>query len=172
MGWGTGMTARAMLDAGIGRLVAAELEPAVLEAARLFDPSALVDPRVELRLGDARTHLGHVPPRSFDVIVSQPSNPWVTGAAWLFSREFFGLMHSRLRDGGRALVWVQLYEIDRATVQSLVATFLESFPLPTRLARLPRPGSVARRMACTAAGPVRRRPFHLAPLAPAGGLRG
>jgi predicted membrane-bound spermidine synthase len=128
VGWGTGMTARAMLDAGIGRVVAAELEPAVLEAARLFDPSALTDPRVELRVGDARTQLGHAPPRSFDVIVSQPSNPWVTGAARLFSREFFGLMHSRLRDGGRALVWVQLYEIDRATVQSLVATFLAVFP--------------------------------------------
>jgi hypothetical protein len=67
-------------------------------------------------------------PGAYDVIVSQPSNPWVVGSSALFSKEYFQLVRARLAPGGRALVWVQLYEIDRETVRSLVATFLSVFP--------------------------------------------
>jgi spermidine synthase len=105
-----------------------ELEPSVYEAARLFDAGALDDPRVERRVDDARTALRREPAGSLDVVASHPSNPWVSGAGALFSREYFQLARSRLRAGGRMLAWVQLYETDREAVRTLVATFLESFP--------------------------------------------
>ena len=59
---------------------------------------------------------------------SHPSNPWVVGASALFSREYFATVRDRLRDGGRILTWIQLYEMDAGSARSPVATFLESFP--------------------------------------------
>ncbi len=128
VGWGAGISARGLLDAGALSVTAVELEPAVLAAARVFDAGALTDPRVTLVVDDARVVLRRVAPGSLDVIASHPSNPWVVGAASLFSREYFTLARERLRPGGRMLAWVQLYETDREAVRSLVATFVEAFP--------------------------------------------
>lgn len=128
VGWGTGISARALLESGAKRVDAAEIEPAVIDAAKLFDPRVQEDSRVHIALDDARMALRRVPPSTFDVIVSHPSNPWVASASALFSREYFSLLRSRLNDGGRVLTWVQLYEIDRLSARSLVATFLEAFP--------------------------------------------
>jgi spermidine synthase len=128
VGWGTGTSLRALLDGGAGHAIAVEIEPAVVAAARIFDADLADDPRVELVLDDARVVLARLPPASLDAIVSQPSNPWVVGAAALFSREYFQLLRSRLRAGGRALVWAQLYEIDRESLRSLAATFVSVFP--------------------------------------------
>src|SRR5205823_6422768 len=55
-------------------------------------------------------------------------NPWVVGASALFSREYFALVRDRLREGGRVLTWIQLYEMDRTAARTLVATLLEAFP--------------------------------------------
>lgn len=128
VGWGTGISVRALLDTGRWRVTAVEIEPAVLDAARLFDAPLLDDPRVRIEIDDARVALRRSAPGSLDAIVSQPSNPWVAGSSALFSREYFALLHDRLRPGGRALVWVQLYETDRETVRSVVATLLCVFP--------------------------------------------
>ena len=113
---------------GARHIDAAELEPAVIDASTLFDPATLHDPRVTIAVDDARMVLRRALPASFDVIVSHPSNPWVVGASALFSREYFSLVRDRLKDGGRAATWIQLYEMDAASARSLVATFLESFP--------------------------------------------
>jgi spermidine synthase len=128
VGWGTGISARALLAGGTARIECAELEPAVLEGAALFDARVLHDPRVELVVDDARMVLRRAVSRSFDVVVSHPSNPWVVGASALFSREYFATVRDRLRDGGRVITWIQLYEMDAGSARSLVATFLESFP--------------------------------------------
>ena len=128
VGWGTGISARALLSGGTAHVEAAELEPAVLEGASLFDAPLLRDPRVTVVIDDARMVLRRAPSSSFDVVVSHPSNPWVVGASALFSREYFDLVRDRLKDGGRILTWIQLYEMDAASARSLVATFLESFP--------------------------------------------
>ncbi len=128
VGWGTGISARALLAGGAARIEAAELEPAVLEGASLFDSAVLRDPRVAIVIDDARMVLRRAAPESFDVVVSHPSNPWVVGASALFSREYFATVRDRLRDGGRLLTWIQLYEMDAGSARSLVATFLESFP--------------------------------------------
>jgi spermidine synthase len=128
VGWGTGISARALLAAGTAKVEAAELEPAVLEAGALFDAPLLRDPRVAIVVDDARMVLRRAAPESFDVVVSHPSNPWVVGASALFSREYFATVRDRLRDGGRVLTWIQLYEMDAGAARSLVATFLESFP--------------------------------------------
>lgn len=127
IGWGTGISVRALHDRSQGAIVVAEIEPAVLEASRWFDPEIARDPRVTILLEDARRALRARAPASLDAIASHPSNPWVTGATALFSREFFALARSRLRPGGRMLAWVQLYEIDLEGVRSLVATFADAF---------------------------------------------
>jgi spermidine synthase len=128
VGWGTGISARALLAGGAAHVESAELEPAVMEGAALFDERLLHDPRVAIVVDDARMVLRRAPPESFDVVVSHPSNPWVVGASALFSREYFATVRDRLRDGGRLLTWIQLYEMDAGSARSLVATFLESFP--------------------------------------------
>ncbi len=128
VGWGTGISSRALHEVSDGPLVAAEIEPAVVEAARWFDPEIERQQGVTLRVDDARRVLRQSPSASFDAIVSHPSNPWVTGATALFSREFFALAHDRLRPGGRMVAWVQLYEIDLDGVRSLARTFTERFP--------------------------------------------
>ncbi len=130
VGWGTGISASALLAGGAAHVEAAELEPAVLEAATLFDSGEAIehDPRVSIVIDDARMVLRRSAPSSFDVVVSHPSNPWVVGASALFSREYFALVRDRLKDGGRMLTWIQLYEMDAESARSLVATFLEAFP--------------------------------------------
>ena len=128
VGWGTGISARSLLAAGTEHIVAAELEPAVIDAASLFDPSLAQDPRITIDVDDARMVLRRATTASFDVIVSHPSNPWVVGASALFSREYFSLVRDRLRPGGRVLTWIQLYEMDRDAARSLVATFVQAFP--------------------------------------------
>jgi hypothetical protein len=128
VGWGTGISTRALLDGGARNVESVELEPAVIEAGRLFDAEVQTDPRVHITIDDARMALRRAGSSSFDVIVSHPSNPWVVGASALFSREYFELLRDRMTDGGRALAWIQLYEIDRDSVRALVATFVSVFP--------------------------------------------
>lgn len=128
VGWGTGISARALLELSPTSLVATEIEPVVIDASRLFDREIHSHPALVLVRDDARRALRATPEASLDAVVSHPSNPWVTGATGLFSREFFALVRSRLAPRGAVLAWVQLYEIDVAGVRSMVRTFVERFP--------------------------------------------
>jgi spermidine synthase len=110
-----------------------EIAPAVREAARLFDAwngRALEDRRVEVVIDDARSRL-LVRPRRFDVITSQPSNPWVAGVSNLFTVEFYRLARSRLEPGGLFCQWVQAYRLSPEDFRGLVRSFLEVFPQAT-----------------------------------------
>ncbi len=108
----------------------AEISPEVIEACRFFDEynyHILDDPRVRVLLVDGRNHLVLGTER-YDVIISEPSNPWIAGVADLFTLEFFRACHDRLEDGGIACVWLDTYNVNEDVFRSVVATFREVFP--------------------------------------------
>ncbi len=130
VGLASGVTAGAALASGLDSLTVVELEPAMVEASRFFEPlnhRPLDDPRTRLILGDGRnvlTHTGH----RFDVIISEPSNPWIAGVASLFTSEAFQQARARLAPGGIFCQWLQLYEISPANVTMVLRTFRQVFP--------------------------------------------
>ena len=82
---------------------------------------------MRLLIGDGRSHL-QLSTRQYDVIVSEPSNPWMAGVAALFTREFFEAARARLRPGGVFCQWAHTYEIAEQDLQSIVHTFASVFP--------------------------------------------
>jgi spermidine synthase len=82
---------------------------------------------VKVHLDDARHYL-LTTSEKFDAITSDPLDPWVKGAATLYTREFFREVKSHLNPGGVVTLFVQLYESTEEAAKSEVATFLESFP--------------------------------------------
>lgn len=132
IGLASGITAGAVSTVPeIERLDIVELEPAIERAAALFSEwnnEVLKDPRVNLLHNDGRNHVVLTPPGTYDVIVSEPSNPWITGVSNLFTREFFELGKSRLKPGGVWSQWVQMYGMDTADMRSLFATFASVYP--------------------------------------------
>jgi spermidine synthase len=107
-----------------------ELEPAVVEASRFFNHvnhRPLEDPRTRLRVNDGRNFLLTTRDR-YDVIISEPSNPWMTGVSNLFTQNFFQLGRSRLREGGIFCQWLQLYGMDPAMLRTAIRTFQSVFP--------------------------------------------
>lgn len=131
VGFGSGITSDALLALpSIQDLEMIELEPAVVEAGEYFAPwnhRPWKDPRYKGIFDDGRHHLAR-PGAPYDLIISEPSNPWITGASSLFTREFWTLARTRLAPGGIFLQWVQLYELAPERIQSLVGTFSSSFP--------------------------------------------
>ena len=107
-----------------------ELEPAIVQAAELFNEHnnrPLEDPRVTLYANDGRNHTNLVPPGSYDLVVSEPSNPWQTGVSNLFTREYLELGKSRLTEGGVWAQWVQMYGMDTDDLRSLLGTFTDVY---------------------------------------------
>jgi hypothetical protein len=80
-----------------------------------------------LIVGDGRSHL-LLSPRQYDVVVSEPSNPWMAGVASLFTREFFEAARSRLKPDGILCQWAHTYDIATADLRSIVRTFASVFP--------------------------------------------
>ena len=107
-----------------------EISPEVVEASRFFDAEnhqALADPRTHLIVGDGRSHL-LLSTEQYDVIMSEPSNPWIAGVASLFTREFFQGARARLAPGGIICQWAHTYTISARDLRSIVATFTSVFP--------------------------------------------
>lgn len=130
LGLGSGVTLGSALTHGLDRAVVLEISPEVVEASRFFDHvnhRPLADPRTTLVVGDGRTHLQLTDER-YDVIVSEPSNPWMAGIATLFTQEFFEAARARLAPGGVLCQWAHTYDISDADLRSIVATFLSVFP--------------------------------------------
>jgi MFS family permease len=112
------------------RIDTVELEPAILNVARMcssINMNALDNPKVHLWWGDAREVLLTVP-RTYDIIVSQPSNPYRAGIASLFTREYYAAAAERLEPDGLFVQWVQTYDIDDRTVNTIYATLQSVFP--------------------------------------------
>lgn len=130
IGLGSGVTLGTIERFPIKQLTCVELEPAVIEASHFFDDvnnRPLEDPRLRLIANDGRNYI-ETTAEKFDVIVSEPSNPWLTGAANLFTLEYFKHGADRLRDNGIFSQWLQIYEMPPDDVKSLVATFSSAFP--------------------------------------------
>jgi spermidine synthase len=130
VGLASGVTASAALEAGSQRVTVIELEPEVIRAARFFEGvngGVLDDPRATVVAADARAWLARPGPR-YPVIISEPSNPWITGVSNLFTLEYWQLARARLEPDGVFCQWVQLYSLPPEALRSLVATYLEVFP--------------------------------------------
>jgi spermidine synthase len=130
LGLGSGVTLGSALTHGLERATVLEISPEVVEASRFFDDDnhrALADSRTRLIVGDGRTHL-LLADEQYDVIVSEPSNPWMAGIASLFTREFFEMAKSRLAPGGVLCQWAHTYDISDPDLRSIVATFMTVFP--------------------------------------------
>ena len=130
LGLGSGMTVGAALTHPIERADVVEMSPEVVEASAFFkaeNRNALADPRTHLIIGDGRSHLA-LSNRKYDVIISEPSNPWIAGVASLFTKEFFDSARRRLAPGGIICQWVNGYNISDADLKSVLATFISVFP--------------------------------------------
>jgi spermidine synthase len=130
VGFGSGVTAGAVTQYPIASLEVVELEPAIYEASHFFDSvnqRPLENPKVRALAGDGRNFLSQ---RSdlFDVIISQPSNPWITGVSNLFTREYFQDIKARLRDDGIFCQWAQLYEMAPWNIKAIYRTLADEFP--------------------------------------------
>jgi spermidine synthase len=130
IGLASGITAGSVATHPVERIRVVEVEAAMIEAARRFGPynnDVLDDPRVTLSINDARNEL-QFNSMDYDVIVSEPSNPWMTVAANLFTEDFFLIGRSRLRPGGVFGQWIQTYSLTPANLRSILAGFHRSFP--------------------------------------------
>ncbi len=130
IGWGSGVTAGGVLSHDVERVDAFEIEPAVVEASSHFEKlngKPLEDPRLQLIMGDARTRLERNE-TTYDLVISAPSNPWLTGVANLFTKDFFELVASRLEPDGILCQWFHLYGMSEASARSLIGTFRSYFP--------------------------------------------
>lgn len=130
IGLGSGVTLGSALTHPLNEATVLEISPEVVEASAFFEAEnhrALADPRTRLVVGDGRTHL-MLGRHSYDVIVSEPSNPWMAGIASLFTREFFEGARDRLAPGGILCQWAHTYDISNHDLKSIVATFLSVFP--------------------------------------------
>jgi spermidine synthase len=132
IGCGAGVTAGAVsIDPRVERVTIAEIEPLVPEVVSTHfaehNFNVVKNPKVQIRIDDAR-HFILTSKEKFDAITSDPLDPWVKGAATLYTKEFFEAVRDHLNPGGVVTLFVQLYESNPAAVKSEVATFLEVFP--------------------------------------------
>jgi spermidine synthase len=124
------MTAGSALQYPIRSLVLLELESGVLKASRYFDDvnnRPLSDSRTEAVTADGRNYLT-MTDRHFDVIISEPPNPWITGVSNLFTREFFEAARKRLGPKGILGQWLELYTLPPDDLRAILASFTSVFP--------------------------------------------
>ncbi len=130
IGIGTGLTSHTLLQSlTVERVETVEIESAMAEASRGFLPrnsGAFADPRGAILIDDAKTFFS-ARGRRYDVIISEPSNPWVSGVSSLFTREFYRRIRGHLDPGGLLVQWIQLYEIDASLIASVMRALGEEF---------------------------------------------
>ena len=130
IGYATGITTGSVTRYRPGDVATVEIEGAVFRASKYFDAhnhNPLANPVVRPIVADGRTFL-LADPTPYDVIVSEPSSPWMTIAANLFTREFFEIGRRRLAPGGIFCQWIQLYGLPQEDLKSLMRTFMTVFP--------------------------------------------
>ncbi|HEV3009146.1 MAG TPA: hypothetical protein VGX52_08950, partial [Burkholderiales bacterium] len=131
IGIGTGLTTHTLLQSlDIERVETIEIEPAMAEASRGFMPrnsGAFADPRGAILIDDAKSFFS-TRNRTYDLIISEPSNPWVSGVSSLFTREFYRRIRNHLNAGGLLVQWIQLYEMDASLVATVLGALGAEFP--------------------------------------------
>lgn len=130
IGFGSGMTTHTLLgDPRVKHVDTIEIEPAMVEGARLFGARverAYTDPRSHIVIDDAKAFFSSSA-KKYDLIISEPSNPWISGVGSLFSKEFYKFIPKQLNEGGIFAQWVQLYEIDEQLVGSILNAMAPHF---------------------------------------------
>ncbi|MDH3997741.1 MAG: hypothetical protein OET90_02775, partial [Desulfuromonadales bacterium] len=130
IGLGTGITLNSMSDHPTKTITCVEISPEVVQAEPYFSYAngyALKDPKIELIVNDGRNLL-LTSPNLYDVIISEPSNPWQTGNSNLFTDDFYKLAASRLKEDGIFCQWIGLYDITLENLKISCNTFLNTFP--------------------------------------------
>ncbi len=134
IGFGSGMTVSALARyPEVERIDCVEIEPAVVRAAAYLETlnrGVLQDSRLHMILDDARNFL-LTTREQYDLIVSEPSNPWIAGVATLFTEEYYRAGRARLRPGGIFVQWVQAYSLYPDDLRMVLATSVSQFPQAT-----------------------------------------
>lgn len=137
IGFGSGVTVRALRDSrtsglhgrGIEHIDCVEIEPAVLEAAQYFakvNGNVHLDPDINYIVDDARSYIA-APGRKYDIIIAEPSNPWIRGIGSLYTREFYEASARRLKEGGLFVQWAQLYSLGPDSLRMIIRTLGSMF---------------------------------------------
>jgi spermidine synthase len=133
IGLGSGVTVGALTQHDLEKIDVVEIEPAVIEAQRYFasvNRNAVLNPKVNVIVADGRNFL-LMSPNKYDLIISEPSNPWVGGIATLFTVEFFELARQHLSPHGMMVQWFHGYAMSPENVQMVLASFRSVFPHAT-----------------------------------------
>jgi spermidine synthase/MFS family permease len=137
IGFGSGVSVGTALSFPVRSVDVIELERAILEASRYFQDVNLLEytredfpyvhmDRLEVIHDDGRNYLASTD-RQYDIIISEPSNPWITGVSDLFTVDHFRITKRRLRPGGIYCQWVQLYELSPENIKTIYRTFASQF---------------------------------------------
>ncbi len=138
VGWGSGVTVGTTLQFPVRRVDVIELERATLDASRYFAPVNHMEyplrdfpyvqaPRLTVINNDGRNFLATTA-RKYDVVISEPSNPWITGVSNLFTVDHFRAASQSLAPDGLFVQWVQLYELSPDNIRTIYRTIAEVFP--------------------------------------------
>lgn len=131
IGLGAGFTLNAVAEFdSVKRIECVEIEPAVVEANRFFaseNDDVLTDKRLKMVIGDGRNHL-EFSPEKYDVIISEPSNPWISGISYLFTTENYEAALNKLNDNGIYCQWFHAYQMSKDDFVMIIRTFASVFP--------------------------------------------
>jgi spermidine synthase len=130
IGFGSGLTTHTLLaDERVQQVDTVEIESAMIDGARAFRERvrrAYEDPRSKIILDDAKSHFS-AQQSKYDIIISEPSNPWISGVGALFTKEFYRQIPRHLNNGGLFVQWIHLYEIDEQLIGSIVNSLTPEF---------------------------------------------
>ena len=130
VGMGSGQTASALLKFPVKSVDVIELEKAILETAEFFKMhygNPLKDPRVNVIIDDARNFL-RVTDKKYDLIISEPSNVWVSGVSTLFTEDYYEIIEQKLHKDGILVQWIQTYALKPAHIFSVIKALKNTFP--------------------------------------------
>jgi spermidine synthase len=130
IGLGSGLSTHVLLaDPVVEQVDTVEIEPAMVAGARLFGDRvrrAFDDPRGQIRIEDAKAFFAQRR-QQYDVVVSEPSNPWVSGVAGLFSTEFYARVRAYIADDGLLVQWIHFYEFNDDLMASVLKAMAPHF---------------------------------------------
>ena len=131
IGHGSGMSSHVLLGSEhVAEAVTIEIEPEMINASKVFRPAnrrVFDDPRSTFVIDDAKSYFA-ASGRKFDLILSEPSNPWVSGVSGLFTQEFYHRVRAQLAPNGVFGQWLHLYELSDGLVTSVLAAIDQVFP--------------------------------------------
>ncbi len=131
IGFGSGLSTSILLTSpNLQRVDTVEIEPAMVRGARTFGQAvdaAYKDPRSRIVIDDAKSYFARGRNR-YDIIVSEPSNPWVSGVSSLFTKEFYARLSDYMNDGAVLCQWLHTYEMDISTLASILQAVSTAFP--------------------------------------------